>query len=128
MVQPGSGQPHNQEHVYRGRPISDTRICLPRRSTHNGTGWRDHAAYRDIDPELFFPIGNADPALLQTHRKGQTGVRRLPGTHAMPEVALESGQEAGVRGGTRTSFAGLVVTRDAPIVDRALRFERRTVS
>lgn len=29
------------------------------------TDWRDHAAYRDIDPELFFPIGNAGPALLQ---------------------------------------------------------------
>jgi hypothetical protein len=74
--------------------MSDTRICLPRRSTHNGTDWRDHAACRDIDPELFFPIGNAAPALLQTHRKAQTGVRRLPGT---PAVRRQTSGEAHAR-------------------------------
>ena len=27
--------------------------------------WRNHAACLDEDPELFFPVGNTEPALLR---------------------------------------------------------------
>jgi WhiB family redox-sensing transcriptional regulator len=31
----------------------------------DGTDWRNNASGRDVDPELFFPIGTADASLLQ---------------------------------------------------------------
>ena len=36
--------------------------------------WRDRAACLDEDPELFFPIGNSDPALRQIERQKPSAV------------------------------------------------------
>jgi len=61
--------------------------------------WRTNAACRDTDPELFFPIGNAGPALRQLERAKQVcaGCQvRIP----CLEWALATGQDAGVWGGT----------------------------
>lgn len=60
--------------------------------------WRHRAACRDVDPELFFPIGNTGPAILQIEEAKQV-CRRCDVTDACLRWALESGQEAGVWGG-----------------------------
>src|SRR6202007_1596399 len=60
--------------------------------------WRHHAACRDVDPELFFPIGNTGPALLQIDEAKQV-CRRCKVMEPCLQWALESGQDAGVWGG-----------------------------
>ncbi len=60
--------------------------------------WRHRAACRDVDPELFFPIGNTGPAILQIEEAKQV-CRRCDVSAACLRWALESGQESGVWGG-----------------------------
>jgi WhiB family transcriptional regulator, redox-sensing transcriptional regulator len=60
--------------------------------------WRHHAACREVDPELFFPIGNTGPALLQIDEAKQV-CRRCPVMEPCLQWAVESGQDAGVWGG-----------------------------
>jgi WhiB family redox-sensing transcriptional regulator len=60
--------------------------------------WRHRALCRDEDPELFFPIGNSGPALLQIE-EAKTVCRRCPVEEMCLQWALESGQDAGVWGG-----------------------------
>jgi WhiB family transcriptional regulator, redox-sensing transcriptional regulator len=61
--------------------------------------WRHEAACRDEDPELFFPIGNTGPALLQIE-DAKAVCRRCPVIEPCLKWALESGQDSGVWGGT----------------------------
>ncbi|NDU77567.1 WhiB family transcriptional regulator [Actinomadura sp. DSM 109109] len=60
--------------------------------------WRHRAACRDVDPELFFPIGNTGPAILQIEEAKQV-CKRCDVSDACLRWALESGQESGVWGG-----------------------------
>ena len=60
--------------------------------------WRHDAACRDVDPELFFPIGNTGPALLQIDEAKQV-CHRCPVVEDCLQWARESGQDAGVWGG-----------------------------
>ena len=60
--------------------------------------WRHRAACREEDPELFFPIGNTGPALLQIE-EAKAVCHRCPVIDACLGWALESGQDAGVWGG-----------------------------
>jgi WhiB family redox-sensing transcriptional regulator len=60
--------------------------------------WRQHAVCREEDPELFFPIGHAGPALTQTE-EAKAVCRRCPVSSECLTWALESGQDAGVWGG-----------------------------
>ena len=62
-------------------------------------GWRDQAACRSSDPELFFPSGSTGPALDQI--QAATSIcRSCPAQGPCLQFALETNQEAGIWGGT----------------------------
>lgn len=61
--------------------------------------WRDHAACRHEDPDLFFPIGNTGPALVQTEQ-AKAICHRCPVQERCLEWAMDTGQAIGVWGGT----------------------------
>jgi WhiB family transcriptional regulator, redox-sensing transcriptional regulator len=60
--------------------------------------WRHHAICREEAPELFFPIGNTGPALIEIE-EAKSVCRRCPVMEQCGRWALESGQEYGVWGG-----------------------------
>ncbi|MFG3133501.1 WhiB family transcriptional regulator [Streptomyces tendae] len=59
---------------------------------------RPRAACAGEDPELFFPIGDTGPALLQIE-EAKAVCRRCPLIESCLEAALERGEAAGVWGG-----------------------------
>ena len=61
--------------------------------------WRHIALCRDEDPELFFPIGTAGPAESQV-AQAKIVCQRCPALEPCLTWALETGQDAGVWGGT----------------------------
>ncbi|MFI5673268.1 WhiB family transcriptional regulator [Streptomyces cellulosae] len=61
--------------------------------------WREHAACRHEDPDLFFPIGTTGPALVQ-QEQAKAVCRRCPVQEQCLEWALDTGQSIGVWGGT----------------------------
>jgi WhiB family redox-sensing transcriptional regulator len=63
-----------------------------------GKNWRDRSACLPEDPELFFPIGNTGPALLQIEM-AKAVCRRCEVVETCLRWALETGQDAGVWGG-----------------------------
>lgn len=62
------------------------------------TNWRGDSACREEDPELFFPIGNTGPALLQIE-EAKSVCRRCPVLATCAAWALDTGQDHGVWGG-----------------------------
>lgn len=60
--------------------------------------WRFEAACLKQDPELFFPIGDAGPAVDQIE-KAKAVCRTCPVMAECLEWALETGQDFGVWGG-----------------------------
>ena len=61
--------------------------------------WRELAACRDTDPELFFPVGTTGPAIEQIESAKQV-CNGCEVREACLEFALESNQDSGVWGGT----------------------------
>jgi WhiB family redox-sensing transcriptional regulator len=80
--------------------------------------WRHHAACRDEDPELFFPIGNTGPALLQIDEAKRV-CQRCAVMELCLQWALESGQDSGVWGGMSEDERRAVKRRSARIRARA---------
>lgn len=60
--------------------------------------WRNRAACRDEDPELFFPVGTSGPAISQITAAKAVCHRCTVAADCLA-WALASGQDAGVWGG-----------------------------
>lgn len=67
--------------------------------TDSGEDWRKRSVCREEDPDLFFPIGSALPALRQEERAKKV-CARCPVSTACLKWALETGESFGVWGGT----------------------------
>lgn len=74
--------------------------------------WRHRAACKSEDPELFFPVGDTGPALLQI-AKAKAVCRRCPVQAQCLNWALTSGQDAGVWGGLSETERRAVRQRNA---------------
>ncbi len=71
---------------------------LQRRRDSEDTDWRNYAACRDVDPDLFFPLGTSGASLPQIDEAKQI-CRTCPVCAPCLRWALDSG-DAGVWGGT----------------------------
>lgn len=72
-------------------------MTMPAASYH-GTSWRQSAACRGHDPELFFPIGKTGLALAETQR-AKALCAGCPVRPSCLAFALETRQEYGIWGG-----------------------------
>jgi WhiB family transcriptional regulator, redox-sensing transcriptional regulator len=72
----------------------------PRRSAGaERTDWRDHAACRRLDPDLFFPVSTSGASLPQIETARRI-CGRCPVLTACLRWALDAGQVSGIWGGT----------------------------
>jgi WhiB family redox-sensing transcriptional regulator len=86
-------------HKHRSWRVAELTDDQPQRREGVDTmDWRHIAACREVDPELFFPIGNSGPALLQIEEAKQV-CRRCSVLDECLRWAIDSGQDAGVWGG-----------------------------
>ncbi|MET9605984.1 WhiB family transcriptional regulator [Streptomyces sp. NPDC006512] len=74
--------------------------------------WRDEAACRWEDPDLFFPVGSSGPALLQVE-EAKAVCHRCPVMAECLRWALEGGQDLGVCGGMSEEERRTVRRREA---------------
>jgi WhiB family transcriptional regulator, redox-sensing transcriptional regulator len=99
--------------------MSRTSQGLLRRGPDAGSmDWREHAACRDADPELFFPLGTSDANLLQIDAAKRI-CQACPVREPCLRWALDSG-DSGVWGEARlVSFTEPVATAIANAQNRA---------
>lgn len=75
--------------------------------------WRDDAACRDVDPELFFPDGEVKSDRAQV-AMAKLICRRCPVSTTCLSWALASGQEAGIWGGLTEAERHRLLRRTRP--------------
>ena len=61
--------------------------------------WRELAACRDTDPDLFFPVGTTGPAIEQIEN-AKAVCRQCDAQSLCLEFALATNQDSGIWGGT----------------------------
>ena len=62
-------------------------------------GWRDQAACRSVDAELFFPAGSTGAVAVNWIQSAKAICRSCPVQDPCLQFALDTNQEAGVWGG-----------------------------
>jgi WhiB family transcriptional regulator, redox-sensing transcriptional regulator len=62
------------------------------------TDWRETARCKEMDPDLFFPVGTTGPALLQIEA-AKAVCRQCDVRQECLQYALDSNQEYGIWGG-----------------------------
>jgi WhiB family transcriptional regulator, redox-sensing transcriptional regulator len=91
--------------------------------------WRDDAACRDADPDLFFPIGTTGPTLVQIGEAKRI-CRACPAQASCLAWALENGVADGIWGGTthdeRRAIRALPATQPSAANAAAAGRARRT--
>jgi WhiB family redox-sensing transcriptional regulator len=71
----------------------------PTSTENDNDDWRDFAACRDTNPDLFFPVGTTGPAIEQIEQ-AKAVCHECPVQTACLEFALLTNQDSGVWGGT----------------------------
>ncbi len=61
--------------------------------------WREHAACRSSDPELFFPVGSTGPVLEEIEAAKKV-CESCPARQPCLQFALDTNQDTGIWGGT----------------------------
>ena len=80
--------------------------------------WRDKAACLTVDPELFFPVGNTGPAIMQIAEAKKVCARCDVRAECL-QWALEAGQDHGVWGGLSEDERRAMKRRNARARNRA---------
>jgi len=76
--------------------------------------WRNHAACLGVNPELFFPTGDAEPAFLQIE-EAKAVCRRCEVVEICLKWAIESRQDSGVWGGLSEDERHTINRRDTRV-------------
>lgn len=74
-------------------------ITFSRPSTRDDSKWRDDAACRNTDPDVFFPVGTTGEAVAE-NKAAIAVCQRCPVRERCLEFAMATNQRDGVWGGT----------------------------